>query len=108
MSNINAAVRNAVLKRDDHRCRKCSRPCPLDAHHITPRAKGGGDTHDNLVALCQPCHTEWHMVEQAYNLSFEEWLLVPTYDVLLAAYRSIPDELRRLVDVVWDVRRVGD
>jgi len=31
---------------------------PLDPHHIKSRGAGGGDTLDNLVMLCRPCHDD--------------------------------------------------
>lgn len=44
------------------------RPCfvcfkrPCDASHIRSRGAGGGDTLDNVIALCRPHHREWHRI----------------------------------------------
>lgn len=53
-------VREAVLRRDRHKCRACQKGGPLDAHHILRRSLGGKDELNNLVALCRNCHTEVH------------------------------------------------
>lgn len=51
-------LRAACLTRDYETCVACGNPGPrLTAHHIKPRADGGTDTLDNLVAVCQPCHS---------------------------------------------------
>ena len=36
--------------------------CKSDAHHVRTRGAGGGDTWDNLMALCRPHHQLWHRV----------------------------------------------
>ena len=102
-----ASVRQRVLNRDDRRCRKCSREQALEVHHILARMDGGTDDEANLATLCYTCHLEWHMVEAAYRLSFADWLQLPTYDLLLAVYQQLPDDLRHAGDTVWEVRRKG-
>ncbi len=45
-----------------------TRPCiicgitPSDAHHLKHRGSGGGDTAENLVALCRWHHAEVHQI----------------------------------------------
>jgi len=48
-------------KRDCYQCQVCGDRegdphTVLNAHHIIPRAKGGPDTLDNLITLCDLCH----------------------------------------------------
>lgn len=49
-------VRDEVLERDGYRCTDCGSRENIHVHHIKPRRKGGKDTHDNLITLCQKCH----------------------------------------------------
>jgi len=58
------------VKKGAHgRCDLCAMTAPfmtskgkpyLECHHVTPLAKGGGDTIDNAVALCPNCHRKMH------------------------------------------------
>ena len=54
------ALRFAILKRDNYRCRLCGRSADdgvkLEVDHRIPRAKGGVDTHVNLWTLCFECN----------------------------------------------------
>lgn len=52
------AVRTAVLKRDNYTCVNCGRTGgELHVHHIVPRNEGGTNNLDNLVTLCERCHS---------------------------------------------------
>lgn len=59
-------------------CICCASSPPNDAHHVTHKGAGGGDTWDNLMPLCRKCHSQWHqqgpgkMIEE-YK-SVEYWL----------------------------------
>lgn len=56
-------VREFVLFRDGHECQCCrgkSKDPILNVHHIESR-KTGGDAPDNLVTLCETCHTKYHV-----------------------------------------------
>lgn len=35
---------------------------PCDAHHVRSRGAGGGDTEENLLALCRRHHSEIHQI----------------------------------------------
>lgn len=50
-------LRNAVLARDGHECRRCGGKNHLCADHIHPRRHGGPDTLENLQTLCIGCNT---------------------------------------------------
>ena len=49
--------RKNVLRRDGHRCQYCgSTSPPITVDHIMPRALGGSDSWENLVAACIRCN----------------------------------------------------
>lgn len=55
-------VREYVLFRDGHVCQCCkgkSKDKILNVHHIESR-KTGGDSPNNLITLCETCHTGYH------------------------------------------------
>lgn len=55
-------VREYVLFRDGHECQCChgkSKDKILSVHHIESR-KTGGDAPNNLITLCETCHTGHH------------------------------------------------
>ena len=55
-------VREYVLFRDGHTCQCCkgkSKDKILNVHHIESR-KTGGNAPNNLITLCEPCHTGYH------------------------------------------------
>ena len=55
-------VREYVLFRDEHTCQCCkgkSKDKILNVHHIESR-KTGGDAPNNLITLCETCHTGYH------------------------------------------------
>jgi hypothetical protein len=57
-------VKAFVLSRDSYTCQKCkSKKGKLHVHHIIFRSKGGTDTPDNLITLCEDCHTKLHKGE---------------------------------------------
>ena len=55
-------VREYVLFRDGHTCQCCkgkSKDKVLNVHHIESR-KTGGNAPNNLITLCETCHTKYH------------------------------------------------
>lgn len=58
-------VRQYVLHRDGYTCQCCGaygtnkKPVKLHVHHLESR-KTGGDAPDNLITLCEDCHTGYH------------------------------------------------
>lgn len=55
-------VREYILFRDGHTCQCCkgkSKDKILNVHHIESR-KTGGDAPNNLITLCETCHTGYH------------------------------------------------
>ena len=63
MSEIDQQLREKVLQRDNYRCRECGirviRGKGVRPHinHIQPKSTGGLDALDNLITLCEPCHS---------------------------------------------------
>lgn len=58
-------TREYVLFRDGHTCQCCkgkSKDKILNVHHIESR-KVGGDAPNNLITLCETCHTKYHKGE---------------------------------------------
>jgi hypothetical protein len=63
------AVRSAVLRRDQYRCKECgwhhalwnpSDPRHLELHHKKQHAHGGENTPENLKTVCTVCHDDIH------------------------------------------------
>lgn len=57
-SRVQPHRRNIYL-RDDHRCQYCGEKFAakdLTLDHVLPKAQGGRDTWENLVACCEPCN----------------------------------------------------
>lgn len=56
---LSKKTRFEVFKRDAFTCQYCGRKTPdvvLEVDHIIPRAEGGGDEIENLVASCFDCN----------------------------------------------------
>jgi hypothetical protein len=64
---IRANFRNAVFKRDGHKCVFCDHTDDLDAHHITDRTEmpNGGYVAANGITLCP----EHHLQAEQYHIS---------------------------------------
>ena len=57
-------LRLACLMRDGFRCFNCGKKnAKLHAHHIIPKSRGGKNTLDNLVTLCEDSHKKLHKGE---------------------------------------------
>lgn len=53
--------REAVLNRDNHTCQVCGKKhTRLEVHHIVYRSQGGSDEENNLITLCEDCHSKVH------------------------------------------------
>jgi 5-methylcytosine-specific restriction endonuclease McrA len=49
--------RKNILRRDGHRCQYCGRSdVSLTVDHVVPKARGGDETWENLVAACVRCN----------------------------------------------------
>jgi len=56
-------TKSYVLSRDGYTCQHCkgkSKNKKLRVHHIIFRSKGGTNSPDNLITLCETCHDKLH------------------------------------------------
>lgn len=51
-----AWVRSQAINKYGDKCELCTYSLMVDAHHITPKYKGGLHEVDNLMVLCPNCH----------------------------------------------------
>ena len=59
------AVRERVLRRDGWRCQLCGSMINLGVHHQEFRSHSGEDTEENLITLCNTCHSFVHQPANA-------------------------------------------
>ena len=56
-----ASKREAILNRDRYSCQICGKKhTRLEVHHIIYRSNGGTDDENNLITLCEDCHSGIH------------------------------------------------
>lgn len=71
-------VREYVLSRDDHKCQnpnckhKADKNPILNVHHIIYRSNGGTDKPNNLITLCDKCHTPKNHKEAGFLFNWME------------------------------------
>jgi hypothetical protein len=59
-------VKAYVLHRDNYMCQKCkTKKGKLHVHHIIFRSNGGTNSPENLITLCESCHSKLHKGEFA-------------------------------------------
>ena len=80
-TEISPEVRRVVLERDSIDdcpvCRYCGRPLlhgGAHLHHVVRRSQGGEGTPENLITLCQKCHTLLHNGHSEIQDFCEEYL----------------------------------
>jgi len=100
---ISESLRQAVLVRDNCRCRACgvSDPLTLEVDHIVPRSKGGTDHPSNLQALCPFCNNTKGDSEVPPMVARESVLGFGDYDTVMAerlAFQVVCENARQ--DVV--------
>jgi 5-methylcytosine-specific restriction protein A len=65
-------LRDQVMARDKYLCQPCQREGRLteatEVDHIVCKAKGGQDRHDNLEAICTPCHERKTLRDSGVNV----------------------------------------
>ena len=91
-SAIPRPFRSAVLKRDQYTCAYCgdesspsieeSKRARLSVDHITPSARGGRSSMENLLTCCKGCNLEKN------DRTPEEWGLLPSFLADGVTYRS--------------------
>lgn len=55
--------RNRILARDNYRCQKCGSAINLRVHHIRYPQEIGTEQDDDLITLCDSCHTYVHTTD---------------------------------------------
>jgi len=105
---VRRQFRDAVFRRDGHRCRVCGRQWRpedadpglhrLNAHHITDRTlmPGGGYVAENGITVCErPCHLR---VEKFHETGSAEPGLEPEalYRLIGSSHGAAVDASRRL------------
>lgn len=58
-TGVRPSKRNTIFVRDKFACRYCRTRPPIEeltVDHVVPRARGGSDRNDNLVACCMVCN----------------------------------------------------
>ena len=53
-------LRSQVLRRDGWRCQFCGAMSNLEVHHKDFRSHSCEDSENNLIVLCNACHTAVH------------------------------------------------
>ena len=53
---VTKKMRNEVMKRDGHCCRRCGSIFQLEVDHVNAKSKGGVNQLANLQSLCRPCN----------------------------------------------------
>lgn len=93
--SLHSKDRANIIARDGHQCVKCNRGENLEVHHIIARVHGGSDDYDNLTTLCIACHEEWHAAQTVANVTFAEWLSIPSLVAFITWYKI----MRALLEV---------
>ena len=66
-----ANTKAKVLNRDNYTCQFCKgkkKSNRLEIHHVIFRSNGGSDEENNLITLCDTCHTNLHHGNLKLNL----------------------------------------
>ncbi len=110
--------REAIYLRDHGRCQYCGlKLAKTDVHldHVTPRARGGKTTWENVVTSCFPCNQKKRdrlPAEAGMRLLSRPErpgslpLMATLRDVLVASRKSIPDQW--LSYLYWNVELEQD
>jgi hypothetical protein len=64
-------MRSEVLDRDAHECQNCGGGERLEVHHIRRERAGGADRPENLITLCELCHSTAHALDDGDIISAE-------------------------------------
>jgi 5-methylcytosine-specific restriction endonuclease McrA len=64
-------LRERVLRRDGWSCQFCGSMTNLEVHHQQFRSHSGPDTENNLITLCNRCHSSVHRAHRRLALEGE-------------------------------------
>jgi hypothetical protein len=93
-------VRNLVLHEAGYKCANpaCRGILTLDIHHLDYVSSGGGDSADNLLALCPTCHALHHKG----HIPIES---IRTWKMLLLSLNEGFD--KRSIDMLLALHQIG-
>ena len=79
-TSIPQEVREKVLQRDNYRCVVCGKAGIPNAHYIR-RSQGGLGIEQNVVTLCQVCHSAYDdgFCRQSYGKIIHDYLEAKYY-----------------------------
>lgn len=83
-----------IYSMQDGKCGCCGNPIE-HYHHLVPRSKGGSDTPENLMGLCNSCHDKVHKGE----LSLEKIGLHKKYAALSVLNQAMPYIVNGLIEM---------
>lgn len=111
---LDPALKAATLLRDGYCCQACEagKGYPmkyalsfLQSHHKISVANSGVDTEENIVTLCQNCHTTVHTLLKSgmkFGISKED------FDKLPESTRNTMKNVMRIAKIDWEAgRRLG-
>ncbi|MCF6305769.1 MAG: HNH endonuclease [Rhodobacteraceae bacterium] len=86
-----AFTRFNLFLRDGFSCQYCGKSGEMTFDHVTPRARGGRTTWENVVAACSPCnlYKGAKTVKQA-GMQLRKPPIQPNAEQLMAAGRKFP------------------
>ena len=77
--NRDQYISESTKRRASGKCQLCGDDAPfldrfgrpyLESHHVVWLSRAGGDTLDNVVALCPNCHRKMHIVDEAEDVLY--------------------------------------
>ena len=108
---VTKRTRYEVLRRDNNACRYCGCMAPdvkLTIDHVTPKALGGSDKPDNLVAACKDCNAGKTSVQPGSDLVADvaqdavRWAAAMKGAIeMRATQRAARDEYVDTIDEAW-------
>lgn len=87
-------TRKNILKRDLYKCAYCGRgDLPLTVDHVIPKARGGEDIWENLVAACVVCNNKkGNKTPEEANLTMKVKPFKPSYIMFISSFNSKLDD----------------
>ena len=80
---------------DAGRCELCGSKRGLESHHIIPKVCGGDDSEENLICVCQRCHTILTPRALLTKLGLKKKReLIIIADFKLAFYEKVEEKLK--------------
>lgn len=114
---VSKRTRYEVLRRDNHACRYCGQMAPevnLTVDHVMPKALGGSDNPDNLVAACRDCNAgksstmpDDPLVADVSQRAVEWGKAITDYNAAQMADRKKRAAYVRRFEKAWNVWRWG-